>query len=434
LTGTTPAASTTHFSIVNSAIQHQQINRAPHTSPGLSGEVIDFSLVFRIFRRHQAHCPLTSKADPNCPSKVKCPVWVKGHVPGGPLIERSLNTRNWTHAAQMALELESGSKKKEAAAVQIGDAVSLFVMDKSKKSADLQRKVRRLLGRLQDFCERRKIFDVPEVDPATLIRFRHTWTGADTSRRRDQELMKSFFKFCVEQGWIEKSPAAKISPISVTTPQTEVFTREEVAAITEAAKVFPDSYGNTETGLTRQVYAFVLVMRYTGLSIGDVAGLPKSAVRGKQVRTVRDKTGKEVYVSVPERVIDALECAPHDSDEYFFWSGEGKIHTRASKWNTRLQKLFVLAGIRVGEKEWNAKSLRSKKDRPPMRPFSDADPRWFRHSLARDLLEKGVSMEELAEILGNTPEICRKHYSKWDKRRQDRIDEKLSRIWGEEDH
>ena len=38
-------------------------------------------------------------------------------------------------------------------------------------------------------------------------------------------------------------------------------------------------------------------------------------------------------------------------------------------------------------------------------------------------------MTELAEILGNTEEICRKHYSKWDKRRQDKIDEKLNSFW-----
>jgi hypothetical protein len=62
--------------------------------------------------------------------------------------------------------------------------------------------------------------------------------------------------------------------------------------------------------------------------------------------------------------------------------------------------------------------------------MSDADPRWFRHTLARDLLENEIcTMTELAEILGNTEEVCRLHYSKWDNRRQARIDEKLSKFW-----
>jgi hypothetical protein len=129
-------------------------------------------------------------------------------------------------------------------------------------------------------------------------------------------------------------------------------------------------------------------------------------------------------------VIDALNLAPHDSNEYFFWSGQGLIHTRTSKWGARLQKLFVLAGVRLTDADWTSKEKQGKKERTGRRIISQADPRWFRHTLARDLLENElVTMTELAEILGNTEEICRKHYSKWDKRRQDKIDEKLNSFW-----
>lgn len=54
-------------------------------------------------------------------------------------------------------------------------------------------------------------------------------------------------------------------------------------------------------------------MGCTGLSIGEVAGLPRSHVIGNRVMTNRDKTGKEVYVKVSAFVIDALNNAPHDS-------------------------------------------------------------------------------------------------------------------------
>ena len=47
----------------------------------------------------------------------------------------------------------------------------------------------------------------------------------------------------------------------------------------------------------------------------------------------------------------------------------------------------------------------------------------FRHTLATRLLATGAAFEEIADILGNTPEIVRKHYAKWSKGRQDRIDE-----------
>jgi integrase len=46
----------------------------------------------------------------------------------------------------------------------------------------------------------------------------------------------------------------------------------------------------------------------------------------------------------------------------------------------------------------------------------------YRHTLATSLLGRGATFEEVADILGNTPEVVRKHYGKWSKGRQDNID------------
>jgi hypothetical protein len=45
---------------------------------------------------------------------------------------------------------------------------------------------------------------------------------------------------------------------------------------------------------SNEPYAFVLIMRYTSLSIGDAAGLPKSHVTGDRIITNRDKTEKSL--------------------------------------------------------------------------------------------------------------------------------------------
>jgi hypothetical protein len=45
----------------------------------------------------------------------------------------------------------------------------------------------------------------------------------------------------------------------------------------------------------------------------------------------------------------------------------------------------------------------------------------FRHTLATELLEAGGSLEDVAEVLGNSPNIIRKHYAKWSRLRQERI-------------
>jgi hypothetical protein len=46
----------------------------------------------------------------------------------------------------------------------------------------------------------------------------------------------------------------------------------------------------------------------------------------------------------------------------------------------------------------------------------------FRHTLATRLLEQGATFEQIADILGNSPAVVRKHYGKWSKGRQDNID------------
>jgi integrase len=52
----------------------------------------------------------------------------------------------------------------------------------------------------------------------------------------------------------------------------------------------------------------------------------------------------------------------------------------------------------------------------------------FRHTLATELLGSGASFEEVADVLGNSPEIVRKHYAKWSPARQSRIDDLMERV------
>ena len=45
----------------------------------------------------------------------------------------------------------------------------------------------------------------------------------------------------------------------------------------------------------------------------------------------------------------------------------------------------------------------------------------FRHTLSTDMLTKGGTEQDVADILGVGPNIVRKHYAKWTAHRQDRI-------------
>jgi integrase len=45
----------------------------------------------------------------------------------------------------------------------------------------------------------------------------------------------------------------------------------------------------------------------------------------------------------------------------------------------------------------------------------------FRHTLATEILSRGGSDQDAADVLGNSPAIIRRHYAKWNVQRQDRI-------------
>ena len=360
--------------------------------------------MLRIYRRHEKRCSLTSKSNSNCPGKVKCPVWVAGTLQDGTVIKpRSLNTRTWSLAAQKMIEMEAGVKPAEAK-ISVADAIASYRAFKEKRSLDTRRKIKLLTDRLKTFLEKRAILYIADVKLPHLAAFRETWTGADTTRRRDQEILKSFFWYCDHSDFLTKNPVSFLDPISVTRAKTDPFTHEQQIAIFNALPDFPDEYGRGGTSIAAQTKAFVYLLRYTGMAIGDVTKLEKADVQGCRIRTYRKKTGEDVFAKVPQFVVDTLNEAPHDSEKYFFWSGEGLIHTRTSKWGDRLRKLFKLAKIE------NATSY------------------MFRHTLARDFLESGGSMAELAELLGNSARVCERYYSKWDKRRQDRLEQNLDKL------
>ena len=85
---------------------------------------------------------------------------------------------------------------------------------------------------------------------------------------------------------------------------------EQISAIV----LLPDEYGRQGQPITAQTRAFVMVMRYTGMSIGDTAKLRKADVDRYTIRTYRKKTGEDVFAKVPPLVSELLDTAPHDSE------------------------------------------------------------------------------------------------------------------------
>lgn len=397
--------------------------------------------MLNLFRRHRSGCSKAGTRTEDCPSKPKCAIHFEGIDGTGKRCKpqalkdpaSSGGVRDWNRAVEIVRDLELPKRLEETRKPQVSleDATTSFLAFKSKRSVDVQRKARLLLHRLKTFSEHRKKSTVAELKLPDLVDFRATWSEALTTQRRNQEILKSFFRYSAKAGFIagNENPAADLDSIAAGRPKTEPFTYEETERIFHAVEKLKDEYGRQGQPIADQTKAFILVMRYTGMSIGDTAKLEKGGVEGCRIRTYRKKTGEDVFAKVPKFVIDALNAAPHDSPQYYFWTGRGKLHTRASKWGDRLQRLFVAADVRVVEEEKRRRTGGKLKPGAETVKVSKATPHMFRHTLARDLLEHGTPMEEIAELLGNSVQVVERYYSKWDTRRQARLEKRLEHFW-----
>jgi integrase len=96
----------------------------------------------------------------------------------------------------------------------------------------------------------------------------------------------------------------------------------------------------------------------------------------------------------------SAERTREENGALIFRSGEAtNMRAMSERWRENLAKVFKLAG------PWD--------ERPT--------PHKFRHTFVRILLEKGVPAADVAELIGDTEQILRRHYAKWMRSRQERL-------------
>jgi integrase len=153
----------------------------------------------------------------------------------------------------------------------------------------------------------------------------------------------------------------------------------------------------------------ILLMRFYGLRVSDVATLERQRVKSGHIAIRAMKNDRWLWMPLYPEVSEALEMIPLPSGQesrYFFWSGRGarEIHIN----NT----IMSLAAVYRASKVPQATSHR------------------FRHTLAMELLSKGAGMEDVADILGDDPETIREHYKHWMPEYQERATALLNRVHG----
>lgn len=261
-------------------------------------------------------------------------------------------------------------------------------------------------NQLRAYAQSRGYVYLDQLTVADMDRFYGSWKDGIRSKAKKLERLKSFVKFCLKREWLQKNIADDLEApegSSITVPKAP-FTDEELNRIfTACDAIGMDGFRpNRRNWIGEDVKDFILLSIYTGMRISDVATFDiAKRLSGNSVFLRMHKTRKPLYTWIPDWLVVRLRARQHKHGSLIFRCGvTHNMKQLTDIWrNKRLHKVFELAG-----------------------PFEEkATPHRFRHTFVRILLEKGVPVPDVAELIGDTEEIVRKHYSRWIASRQDRL-------------
>jgi integrase len=378
-----------------------------------------------LWRRHESDCPHKGKGRKwtNC----NCPIHCDGEV-NGARIRKSMDTRDWARARRNLDRIEDpksglqqciqpGCREMVEGArcgrhtKEIAPAIAAYHDAHLDTALSTQQSLGRTLGFLEDFTSKRGLRTVDEIDLESLLAFRTIRTVSPRTWTKELGAIRRFFRFCLDNEWIFRSPAAKVPmPKNLKPAAREPYAPNDVVKIIAAT----ETIGNAAYERLR-ARATILLLRYTALRISDVALLQRNRIRDGEIFIRTTKNGKPVKLPVHADLQAALDTlpAPRGADPdcpNFFWNGHGSRRTFVRNVTRTMTTVFKASGV------------------------PGACSHRFRHTLATEVLEMGGTVEEAADILGDSEAIVRKHYVKWSAGRQARISDLLARIWHAQNH
>jgi integrase len=150
--------------------------------------------------------------------------------------------------------------------------------------------------------------------------------------------------------------------------------------------------------------AFILLLRYSGLRIGDAVQCTVEDLQDTKLYLYTQKTGEPVCCPLRAELVRLLRSVPRLGDRHFFWTGRSKLHTGIGIWQRSLKRLFALAGIENGHAHR------------------------FRDTFAVELFLKGFSIEKVAVLLGHSDiKVTQRHYNPWVGARQEQLEAAVKR-------
>jgi integrase len=312
---------------------------------------------------------------------------------------------------------------RDPAKITIDRAVAAFLAEHSEISAaNTQKNYRLLLNRLKAYSVQKGYMLIEQWTPIDVREFRASWAVSPLTASKNMTVVKSFFEFGLVNEWISRNPARLVKDV-----RTQADTRERIPFSDEELKRMFEAcdtkYGKTPIKWSRKTHHhdaqgetvnyryrwsgqdladFISVSLYTGLRISDVCTFHSDRLlKSGECHIRTTKNGRKVYTWIPEWLQERIRARAGVHGPLIFGThGTKDMNVVTDVWRRKLKRLWALCG------PW------------PEKPT----PHRFRHTFARILLERtNVTVRDVAELLGDTEEMVRRHYSAWVKERQERL-------------
>lgn len=349
-----------------------------------------------IYRRHRSGCKHRSRRYKSC----FCPIWVQG-VLRGEKLRKSLDLTNWEAAQRTVREWEV---ERPGEAITVQEACQRFMDERKGRrlSAAMFGKYKRVSDEIKAKFQGKLLREITIHD---LRHMMQSWKLASVTTQKRLEMLRKFFKVCVDSGWIEKNPAKAIEGPIVNYDPTLPYTDAEMEKILWAAESIREAHPKIPKGSEKKLKALILLMRYSGIRISDAVMYRRDLVKDGKLFLRQTKTKHPVLVPLPKEVLKAL-AACDEGNAYFFYNGIGKVKTCITEWQERLKRVYVMAGV------------------------ADGHSHRLRDTFAVGLLNAGVSLETVSVLLGHKSiKTTEKHYAPWVKSRQVILEKAVRAAW-----
>jgi len=399
--------------------------------------------MLNIYRLHTEQCvanrklPKEARYDRSY-RRCQCPIHVEGMI-GGTMVRRGLKTSNWQRASQQIAEAEARGTwegpepRPQTQGPAIEGAIAGFLTDaRSRLRPPTVKKYEVLLKRervtgpgrfdvtkhsptLSEFAASRALQLLAELNVEMMREFRQYWKDGHLAATKKLERLRSFFGYCVDNGWIDKNPATAVKVPEPTEQEqcpTLPFEDDELRRIYDGlpkyiAERAKSGRGRaTDSDHLHHFEVLIRLMEHSGLAIGDATRLDTSHVTEDRLFLRRMKTGTRVYVPLPPFVIEALQGLKPYQGRYYFWTGEGNVDTAVGNYRRTLRRLCEEVKV------------------------PDGHPHRFRDTFAVRLLREGVPLERVSKLLGHRSiKITEQHYWPWVQSLQTQLEEDIRRAW-----